>query len=137
MARKRKSAPPADSSPVGRYHIENTADWGGFINIRVNDDMRSVFTSWWGEHRTECWQALDDLMGEGMKVSLSYDNDNQCYSCAFTGRGWESSTKRWCMTTKAGTLDEVIALALWKHFELANGNWGDYRPDGTKKEVWG
>lgn len=137
MARKSKSKSSVDSSPAGKYSIAPTADWGGFINVRVTDEQKAEFEGWWLQHRTECWGALDDLMGEGMKVSLAYDAENQCYSCSFTGRGWESSTKRWCMSSKAGTLDEVIALALFKHFELAGGNWGDYRPDGTKKDNWG
>lgn len=137
MARKKSSKPVETSVSLPQFYINTTADWGGFINIKVTDDEKTAFEAWFVLHRQECLAALDDLMGEGMKIALSFDHENECYICSFTGRGWESSTHRWCMTTRAGTFDEVIGLALYKHWEIAQGSWGDYRPDGTKKPSWG
>lgn len=137
MARKSKSKPSVDNAHVGRYAIENDAPWGGFINIKVEEAQTADFLNWWETNRQEAWRAIDDLMGEGMKISFSYDAENECYICSFTGKGWDTSLSRWCMTTRAGTFDEVAALAVWKHVVLADMQWGDYLPSGKKKMQWG
>jgi len=137
MPRKSKTIAVTPERVLGRYEIDPKADWGGFINIKITESEKADFEVWWAAHRTECWQALDDLMGQGMKVSFAYDHENECYTCSFTGKGWETCTSRWCMTTRAGELEEVIALSLWKHFELADGDWGDLVPKTGRKAAWG
>jgi len=137
MPRKSKSKDVQSTIEYGRFHVANDAQWGGFINIRVDDADKAAFELWYVDHRAEVIAALDDLMGEGMKVSLSYDHENECYICSFTGRGWLAGTSRWCMTTRAGTFDESIALALYKHFVMAEADWGDYLPSTGKKKNWG
>lgn len=137
MARKKAAVPPVDAPYVGKYWISSDAPWGGFINIRVDDAMATDFEAWWQTNRQEAWRAIDDLMGEGMKISFSYDNENECYICSFTGKGWDTSNSRWCMTTRAGTFDEVVALAVWKHVVLAELSWGDFLPKTGKKKQWG
>lgn len=137
MARKPKSVVPPVPAHVGKYYLDPKAEWGGFINIKVEDSQKNDFDNWWSTNRTYCWSALDDLMGEGMKVSLAYDQENECYICSFTGKGWDTSYSRWCMSTRAGTLDESIALAVWKHFVLADCEWGDFLPKTGKKKMWG
>jgi len=137
MARTRKPSVPEVLPSVGKYYVDPKAPWGGFINIRVDDSQAAEFEKWWPDYRQEVWRSFDDLLGAGMKVSFAYDEENECYICSFTGKGWEASTSRWCMTTRAGTLDESLALAMFKHFVLADGDWGDYLPKTGKKKQWG
>lgn len=137
MPRKAKNSPATPERKPGRFELDPKADWGGFINIKVTDEEKDTFETWWGVHRTDIWSSLEDLLGEGMKVALAYDALNECWTCSLTGKGWAASQLRWCMSSRAGTLDESIALALWKHFVLADGDWGDFLPKTGRKQQWG
>lgn len=137
MPRKKTTKLPVPQTEHGKFYVPSDAEWGGFINIRLEDEDKAKFDLWWSEHRTDAWSAFDDMLGEGMKVSLAYDAENECYICSLTGNGWKDSVKRWCMTTRAGTMDEVIALAMWKHYVLSDGDWGDYAPKTGRKKSWG
>ena len=137
MPRKKRISGSPDPTPLPRYATAADAQWGGFINIKVDDSWKLRFDDWFTTHRHECLAALDDLLGEGMKVAFSYDHENECYIVSFTGKGWEGSKLRWCMTSRAGTFDEALGLATFKHFVMADRDWGAYKPDGTKKMQWG
>lgn len=49
MARKRKSpvAPPEKHVPDQQYDIPGDAPWGGFINIRLDEEQRTEFYNWY------------------------------------------------------------------------------------------
>jgi hypothetical protein len=139
MARKRKS-PETDQSPEvtqGRYWLPNDAAWGGFINLKLDDEAKVIFGAWAEFNRDNLWVMVDDVLGAGMKLGLSYDRENSCYILTFTGALVGGSNERYCMTTRASTLSEVFELAVWKHQELCGGEYGDFRPRSGKMLNWG
>jgi len=143
MPRKIKQPEPLGKpenpiSPFGRYYTDEESEWGGFINIHLNDTDRSAFHQWTETTGNEYFQDLDDLMGQGMKVGSSYDKINECYIVTLTGRPSADMNFRCCMTTRAGTWAEAMALAVFKHLIFCKGNWLDYLPNQTrKKNAWG
>lgn len=129
---------PEDTQRQNRtYHLDSDADWGGFINIRLTDDQKLEFSTWYEENVNQGGFILDDLLGQGMKVGFSYDDENQCYICTFTGALVRDSAERWCMTTRASTFAEVIALSCWKHVHLAHGEYGGFAPKRGNFPNWG
>lgn len=113
------------------------APWGGFVNIRLNDDELDEAKLWIREHETEIVSRLTDDLAEGFKFSLSYDHDNQSFIATYTGRGWMRSNERCAMSARAGTWFEAIGLLVWKHHEHAQGDWGQYYTNGTKLPTFG
>lgn len=139
MPRKQTQSKPKTSEPItqGKYWLPSDADWEGFVNLRLTDDDKAVFEVWYDSERSHIWQYLDDVMGEGMKVGLSFDRENKAYVCTLTGSGWSGGKTRLCLTTRASSLDEVLALSMFKHYQMLHEDWGNWRPKTSSSNVWG
>lgn len=139
MARKAKGASNAPKAKVeqGIYWLPNEAAWGGFINIRLDDEQKSSFLAWFEDNSSTVSGYVDDVLAEGMKVSLAYDRENQCYIATFTGALVSGSNERYVATSRAGTLNECLGLAVWKHFYLADGDYGNFKPKNSTMMSWG
>lgn len=140
MPRSKKSSPnpdtPEKNVTQGKYWLTNDAPWGGFINVAVNDAEKDQFQGWLIEHASEVTSMLDDLLAEGMKYSVAYDRENECYIVSFTGALVVGSNLRCSVTSRAGNWREADALAVWKHYILVGGDYGDLLTTGRKRN-WG
>lgn len=139
MSRKTKKTPLIEEKQIerGAYWLPNDAAWGGFINIRLDDEQKQTFFTWFADAGTAIHTLLDDVLIEGMKVAFAYDRENQCYIVTFTGALVGNSNERYCATSRAGTLTECLGLAVWKHFYLADGDYGNFKPKTGQLNNWG
>jgi len=140
VARKAKTQTIPSEAPdtvQGMYWLPADAKWGGFINIRLPDDAKLAFNAWQEDFPSAGPEILDELLGEGVKVGLSYDRENECYICTLTGALVSGSNERYCCTSRASRLAEVINLAAWKHAYYAQGDYGSYKPSDKKLASWG
>lgn len=140
MPRKTSSTPaldtPSQTVKQGIFWLPNDAPWGGFINVTVNDVEKAEFHAWYDENTQHVNSMLDDLLGEGMKYGVAYDRENECYIVTLTGGLVEKANLRCCVTSRAGTWADANALAVWKHYILCAGNYGDLLATGRKRS-WG
>jgi len=140
MARTKKSpvVPPEKHTLEQQYNLPSEAPWGGFINIRLDDEQRADFFGWLEANTAHFPAMFDDMLGEGVKVTFAYDGEHEAYICTVTGGLVGSSpTNRYASTSRAGTLNEVIALTVWKHFVLCEGDYGNYSPKNASFMKWG
>lgn len=121
----------------GMYYTSNEAAWGGFINIRLDDEQKANFYAWLEGASGSIHQLTDDVLGHGAKVSLAYDTQNSCYIVSYTGALVLGSNERYVVTSRAGTLHEALGLAAWKHFYLCDGDYGNYKPSNGSFMNWG
>lgn len=130
MPRSRSKPKTTEKQPVeqGRYYTYADAEWGGFINLKLTAEDLASFDLWFAATSARHGQQLDDLLGEGMKFGLSYDRENQSYVATLTGSPTGSPTMRSVMTSRAGTVNEVIGLTLWKFLMYCDGTWENYHP---------
>lgn len=139
MARKKSTNGTAPVAFVqqGRFWLPSDAPWGGFLNVKLSEEQRQAFYEFCESNRGFYWLALDEFIGAGGKFGVTFDRENQAYVATLTGALVAGSNERYCSTSRAGTLDEVIALAMYKHDVLAGGDYDDFRPrTGTFKQ-WG
>lgn len=133
----KSNAAQVQEQTKGVYYTDNEAVWGGFINIKLDDEQKSSFYSWFENSAQAVSQLLDDALCEGVKHGMAYDGKNQCYICTFTGALVLNSTERYVATSRAGTMLEAIALSVWKHFVLCDGDYGNYKPGNGSFLSWG
>lgn len=119
---------PANNVPQGRFWLPNDAPWGGFVNIQLTDEQKAEFHAWLAENKQHVAGYLDDHLGDGIKFGASYDRQNEACVVTYAGALMGKSNHRYCVTSRAGTLDQAIALAVWKHEVLAQGDYGNYKP---------
>lgn len=133
MPPRKKSEPkqPEPENVRQPYLLDSDAPWGGFVNIRLTDDQHDEFFSWEEANREFVSGYFDEMLGAGIKASFSYDASNECYILAVTGALMGSTPgSRFCSTSRAATLVQVMALTVWKHVVLSRGDYGNYRPKG-------
>jgi len=134
-----KNAPKPKTAAIDMnyhtFHLLEGAEWGGFINVRLDDSEKLLFSVWYEENPNVSAQILEELLGAGMKVTLAYDHDNDSWLCSFTGRLVEGDSSRYVTTTRAGSMGEVIALACYKHVYVVKGVYKKY--SNSNKPLWG
>jgi len=124
-----------DMLPQRSFFLEEKAEWGGFINVRVDDQERLLFEEWYENNPQLPALILQELVSCGVKVTLAYDPENAAWLCSFTGRLVSERADRYVTTSRAGSMPEVIALACWKHVYLVRGLYHPY--SNSKKPLWG
>lgn len=140
MARPKKTKTTLPEKPAvhrGAYWLPNDATWGGFINMRLDDEQRGDFNVWFSENSVEISRLLDDAVGDGVKFGLAYDDEHECYISTFTGALVGGSNERYTCTSRAATMVEAIGLAAWKHFVLTQGDYGNFKPANATFMSWG
>jgi len=134
---KRKAKTPAKPQvDHGIYYCDAEAVWGGFINIRLDDEQKSEFFTWLEGNAQHVSGYVEDLLGEEAKLTMVYDRANQCFVVTVAGTLVGGSSERYVSSSRAGTLPEALALTAWKHFVLADGDYGNYRTNGSMMS-WG
>ena len=125
----RKSAPPADKkAEKPLYWCDQKAPWGGFINVRMDDDLKDRFYAWFEENGAQTIPMMVDMMATGLKFSQSFDLENDAFIVTVTGALVVPYPDRYCVTSRAGLLHDALGLAVWKHYELIRGDYGAYMP---------
>lgn len=140
MTRTKQSTPkldtPGQNVTQGKFWLPNDAPWGGFINVTITDAEKGEYHAWVDENRQNVPSMLDDLVADGMKYGIAFDRENDCYIVTLTGGLVEKANLRCCVTSRAGTWADADALAVWKHYILCAGNYGDLLTTGRKRS-WG
>lgn len=132
---KKDQTTPKQEKTTSQRQIE--PEWGGFLNMKLDDADKERFDGWLVENASRVGSALEDALNEGIKFSLSYDAENECYIATFTGKLIPAHDTRYAASARAGTVNEGIALIVYKHFVLAEGNWFDFLPHNGKLARWG
>lgn len=130
-----KAEQERDMLPQRLFFLKDDAAWGGFINIRLDEDDKTAFTEWWESSEHSPSLVLEELVSCGIKVTLAFDPENTAWLCSFTGRLVLDSDERFVTTTRAGSMSEVIALAVYKHVYVVRGVYKKY--SNNNKPLWG
>ena len=109
-------------------------DWGGFINVRIDEDDKAQYDLWAEDNDPTMWVNFQDYLGRGFKFSLAYDPKGDFYLATFTAAGTKliGIDLRCCLTARAPKWETAISLLMFKHEVLAHGNWGSYLPSQMK-----
>lgn len=116
--------------------IQKDDEWGGFVPYSISDDRKEPFQTWWAEDPVAVRQGIDDAVASGLKLTLTYDGSNQCYIASLTGRPDSLGERAFtcCLSARAGTFDEALALLIFKHVACLHTDWWDQvnrqRPSG-------
>lgn len=122
----------ADVNKGRRYFAPPDAEWGGYINVRVDASERADFDGWQVAEQANISRMLEDAAIEGLKLSVSYDAANSAYVASFTGAGCLADDARYVLSARSGDFWEAVALLLYKHHVLLRGDWGAYMPSSQR-----
>jgi len=124
---KPKQQPLFQSIGMGTRKVQKTDEWGGFVQVSIDEAHRNEFDMWLSETGEAVYRELSDALGTGLKLTLSYDGANQCYIASLTGRPDIQGERAFtcCLSARAGTFEESIAVLIYKHASLLHYDWWD------------
>ena len=117
----------AKSDVGGKRRIQKDDEWGGFVQVTLDQAHRDEFDEWAGETGPAIYRELTDALGCGLKFTLSYDGANQCYIASLTGRPDVAGVRAFtcCLSARAGSFEDAIAVLMYKHCSLLHYDWWD------------
>lgn len=130
---------PRKSSKNENLSNAKEIKWGGFIDIRLDEDQKAAFRVWALDNEETVWTDFAEIVSGGFKYGLSYDSENDCWIATFTASGENlmGLRDRYCLTARAPAWQTALALLVYKHVEIAHGNWGEYRPVTHRMDNFG
>lgn len=115
-------------------------EWAGFVPCDLLADDKEQFDAWLLKMSEYVWTELQDALGSGLKFSLSYDATNECYVASLSGRPDPAGEHEFnaVLTARSGTDGDAIALLVYKHESLLEGDWWTAlnRPK-VNRRTWG
>ena len=105
-----------------------------FASIRLTSADEKDFTTWVTKEKVDARALLDQFLGDGFKLSVSWVTDQNAFCFSIIGTDTTKNHRNLVMTSWADDLDEVIQIAGYKHFVLCNG---DTWPTEDTTQRWG
>ena len=140
MPRTKKSvdAPKkADVNAGRKYYLPAEAKWGGFIDLRLDEQQKAEFLAWAAESPATWTDDLQEMLAEGLNLSIKFDAENSTFIASVMGAGITNSNERYCLTARSDVWTEALALVVYKHVVLMDGAWDDFLPKTGRLRQWG
>jgi len=94
-----------------------------FVKFELSRGEKAEFAKSLPADMARVWDTLYAFLGDGHKLSLSYDVNNNCYIASLTCNGGSrTQNHRAVLTARADNVDVALALLLYKD-ELLEGHW--------------
>jgi len=105
-----------------------------FINVTLTEPQKKEFKVWAKEQSASIADELGQVMVDEYRVSLVWDDSNQCFIATFTGKVDQSTNADKALSSRSDDWYEAIALTLFKHKVVFGGKaWNGE----TSKNNWG
>lgn len=92
-----------------------------FSTLRLSAADKKDFIAWAKNHADDMWMVYyPDLLQSGIKCSMSYDSDNDCFIFSMTCKDPSSENHNVCMVSRAGSHEEAMLIGLYKHMVICD-----------------
>jgi hypothetical protein len=105
-----------------------------FINVTLTEPQKKEFKVWAKEQSPTIADELGQVMVDEYRLSLVWDDNNQCFIATFTGKQDQSTNADKALSSRSDDWYEALALTLYKHKVLFNGK--TWNGESTKNN-WG
>jgi len=123
MARNGKSSKSGSSFP----EIE-------FIDLRLDAAQKEEFLAWKKAAGEDSYDIVTDFVGTGHKLSVTWDDNGNCFIASFTCKDERSANIGKCITSRSDTWFEAIMLGVFKAQVVFKGAaW----LGASRKDSWG
>ena len=105
-----------------------------FINIRLDVEEGKQFRDWFKAQSEKIPDLLGQIMVDDHKISVTWDERNQCFIATFTGKEDQRHNDNKSLSSRSDDWYEALALNCYKHLVMCkNGKW----EGETEKNNWG
>lgn len=97
-------------------------EWKGFVDAKLTPSEKDAFREWTVTFE-QCWGRLVAALGDGYKVSLSYEEKQGFVSASLTGREGTGGNAGYCLVARARDEIQAIRLLIFKHDVIYEQEW--------------
>ena len=94
-----------------------------WVNYTLSADQKAELKS----QTFDFDNALLRLTEEGMKVTIAYDDFNECYSCYLIPKSPDHTNAGCILSGRGSTPIKAVKQAAYIHWNIFDGNWSDAR----------
>lgn len=105
-----------------------------FVNAPLTAEEKKAFKAWYKGEPDKVFTGLINLIPHGYKQSVSWSDDQQCFTASLTCRDEENPNFNMCLTGRSNDYWEAHAIVFYKHEFLSEG--GIWAFD-TQSSSWG
>lgn len=106
-----------------------------FINPNITEDVKRRVAAWAGAE-TEVWGYVEDIVGKGYKLGISFDGKNDCYIASVTDRTGNERFDQACFTVRGATCWDALVRALGLHYAVAQEDWTVLEQSVDPHDLW-
>jgi len=93
------------------------------VNVNLSDEQKMLIKSNVPALKA-LWEAVEDWTADNYKVTLSYDDQTDCHAVYLIGKDNQAVNAGMMLAGYAPTLSGAIAVLLYKHQVVCEGDWG-------------
>jgi hypothetical protein len=106
-----------------------------FATIRLVETDRVPLQEYLKENDNDPENVLQELLSAGLKVSVSYVDDQSAFVVTISGSERSKRNQNWSLSSWSDDMWEAVAMSGYKHFVLCDGkDWADL---DKGKSSWG
>lgn len=111
-----------DAKAARRERTAAADGWRGFVNVELTDTQKKAVKATLGEGAAH-WTRVLDLVSDGHKLSVSWDERNTSFVFAMTCRDPQDDNRGLTLTARGGSLASAVAAWVYKHDTILKGRW--------------
>lgn len=108
------------------------SQWRGFVSLELTQPQKDAVKVLRAEQMGRVWTNVLDMLGEGYKLSLSWDDYNQAFIASMTGKPECGRNAGLTLTARGGVIEGAVAALWYKHNDVLGGDWGDAGVQGRR-----
>lgn len=97
-------------------------EWQGFIDFRLSAEELYALDEW-QPAVVEIWEAVDTLMQNKYRLTLSYNSDTKVASCTIMDDDPARSSAGYGLSSSDVDGAGALKAAIFKHFTVLEGSW--------------
>lgn len=109
MATQRKKRDPIPDN--------SKAEWKGFLDFRLDEDLL-VELDQWKPKPAELWAEIDEMIGAGYRLTLTYNAQRHLASCTIIDDSNTRPSGGWALSSSDSDGALALKMAVFKHLKL-------------------
>jgi len=91
-----------------------------FVNYKFDKETKAAFSTWYNSKEALYISALEETVKGQNKLSVSWDDEKECYTAAMTGKK-DSLNPNMCVTVKSDDWAKALAACAYIHTVIFAG----------------
>lgn len=97
-------------------------EWKGFVSCELTVEDKKALREGAMSYE-DAWEGLLDIIPEGYKLSVSWDEKNDTFTASLTAGKGTAGNAGWCLTGRGATFDGAVVSLAYKHFSKLRRDW--------------